>query len=172
MSLKTINRYILSNLGHRPVRALLSVAAIAVEVAMILTLVGVSYGTLDATAGRARGVGADILIRPPGSSVIGLSSAPMSDKLVLYLMTRPHVVIATGTVVQPLAGLDTITGLNLDSFNRMSGGFHFLAGGAFRQDDDILVDEYYAREKHVRVGDTLDLIGRPWHLRGIFESGN
>ena len=55
--------------------------AIAVEVTMILTLVGVSYGTLDGTAERARGVGADSLVRPPGSSVIGLSSAPMSDKM-------------------------------------------------------------------------------------------
>lgn len=171
MGVRTINRYVLSNLSNRPVRALLSVAAIAVEVAMILTLVGVSYGTLDATARRARGVGADILIRPPGSSVIGLSSAPMSDKLVPYLMTLPHITVATGTMVQPLAGLDTITGLDLDSFDRMSGGFHFLSGGPFQQDNDILVDEYYAREKHVRVGDTLDLIGHTWDVRGIFESG-
>ena len=48
---------------------------------MILTLVGVSYGTLDATARRARGVGADIMIRPPGSSLLGLSTAPISDRL-------------------------------------------------------------------------------------------
>ena len=52
--LGSINRYILSNLSYRPVRALLSILAIAVEVTMILTLVGVSYGTLDATANRAR----------------------------------------------------------------------------------------------------------------------
>jgi putative ABC transport system permease protein len=59
-----INRFVLSNLTHRPVRTILSVLAIAVEVTMVLTLVGVSYGTLDGTARRARGVGADILIRP------------------------------------------------------------------------------------------------------------
>ena len=85
--LGSINRYILSNLSHRPVRALLSILAIAVEVTMILTLVGVSYGTLDATARRARGAGADIMIRPPGSSIIGLSSAPMTDLLVPMLKT-------------------------------------------------------------------------------------
>lgn len=59
-----INKLVLSNLSHRPVRSVLSVLAIAVEVTMILTLVGVSYGTLDGTARRARGVGADIMIRP------------------------------------------------------------------------------------------------------------
>jgi len=36
---------------------------------MILTLVGISYGTLDETARRARGVGADILVRPPAGSM-------------------------------------------------------------------------------------------------------
>jgi len=59
----SLNTFVLSNLAHRPVRTLLSILAIAVEVAMILTLVGVSYGTLDGTAQRARGVGADIMIR-------------------------------------------------------------------------------------------------------------
>ena len=171
MRIGTINRFVLSNLGYRPVRTLLSILAIAVEVTMILTLVGVSYGTLDATARRARGVGSDIMIRPPGSSIIGLSSAPMTDLLVPMLMKQPHIVLATGTVVQPLAGLDTISGLDLDSFSNMSGGFHFLQGGSFQKDDDILVDEYYAREKHLHVGDTVHLIDHDWHLSGIFESG-
>jgi putative ABC transport system permease protein len=68
-SRRLINKLVLSNLAHRPVRTILSVLAIAVEVSMILTLVGVSYGTLDGTARRARGVGADIMVRPPGSSI-------------------------------------------------------------------------------------------------------
>jgi hypothetical protein len=95
-----INRYVVSNVSHRPVRTLLSVLAIAVEVTMILTLVGLSYGTLDATARRTRGVGADIIIRPPGSSIIGLRTAPMTDRLLAVLMKQPHVTLATGTVVQ------------------------------------------------------------------------
>lgn len=166
-----INRFVFANLTHRPIRTLLSILAIAIEVTMILTLVGVSYGALDGTARRARGVGADILIRPPGSSVISLSTAPMSDKLVPMLAGQPHIAMAMGTMVQPLEGLDTITGLNLDAFSRMSGGFHFIEGGPFQRDDDILVDEFYARQKRIRVGDTLELINHTWHVAGIFESG-
>jgi hypothetical protein len=52
-----LNRLVFENLRHRPVRTLLSVLAIGVEVTMMLTLVGISYGTLDETARRARGVG-------------------------------------------------------------------------------------------------------------------
>ncbi len=145
--------------------------AIAVEVAMILTIVGLSYGTLDAAAQRARGVGADIMIRPPGSSVLGLSTAPMPESLVDFLMKQPHVLLATGTVVQPLAGLDSITGMDLPQFTKMSGGFHYLSGGPFTSDQDILVDEYYAREKHLHVGQTVHLISHDWRVAGIFESG-
>jgi putative ABC transport system permease protein len=147
------------------------VLAIAVEVTMILTLVGVSYGTLDGTARRARGVGADILIRPPGSSIIGLSTAPMSDNLLGFLDKQPHVALATGTTVQPLGGFDSITGLDLDQFSKMSGGFNFLEGGPFVNDQDILVDEYYAKEKRLHVGDKLQLINHEWRVAGIFESG-
>jgi putative ABC transport system permease protein len=170
-SWSSINRFVISNITRRPIRTILSVLAIAVEVAMILTLVGVSYGTLDGTARRARGVGADILVRPPGSSIISLSTAPMSDKLVPLLANRPGVAMAIGTVVQPLQGLDTVTGLDLDQFSKMSGGFHFLEGGPFQKDNDILIDEFYAREKTLHTGDRLNLIGHDWDVAGVFESG-
>ncbi len=166
-----INKLVIANLGHRPVRTALSVLAIAVEVAMILTLVGVSYGTLDSTSQRARGVGADIMIRPPGSSIIGLSTAPLPDSLIPLVAKQPHVALAIGTVVLPLSGFDSITGLDIDQFAKMSGGFQFLAGGAFQSDQDVIVDEYYAREKHLRVGDRLLLANHEWRVSGIFVSG-
>ena len=165
------NKLIISNLLHRPVRTALTVLAISVEVAMILCLVGISYGTLDESARRARGVGADVLVRPPGSSVIGLSIAPLSDKLLSLLLTIPHVTAGTGTLVQPLSGLDTITGIDLQQFTAMSGGFRFIRGGPLENGYDVIVDEYYAKEHHVRVGDKLELINRHWRVVGIFESG-
>lgn len=166
-----INKLVFSNLAHRPVRTALTVLAIAVEVTMILTLVGVSYGTLDGTARRARGVGADLMIRPPGSSALGLSTAPISDQLVDFVARQPHVAVATGTAVQPLAGFDAITGIDLEQFTKMSGGFHFVEGGPFQSDRDLIVDEYYARENKLHVGDHLRLINNDWRVVGVFESG-
>jgi putative ABC transport system permease protein len=166
-----LNKLIFANLGHRPIRTLLSVLAIAVEVTMILTLVGVSHGTLDESAQRARGVGADIWFRPPGSSAIGLSTAPMSDKLPALLMQERHVVFAMGTMVQPLSGFDSITGLKLDDFRRLNGGFRYLKGGPLVNDNDILVDGYYAKQKHLAVGDTVNLLNHDWKVAGIFEGG-
>lgn len=167
-----LNKLIFGNLSHRPVRTLLSVLAIAVEVTMILTLVGVSDGTLDSTAQRARGVGADIIIRPPGSSAMStLSSAPISEKYIPWLMQQPHVALATGTVVQGLSGFDSITGVDFPAFNKMSGGFTYVEGGDPVNDNDMTVVEDYARQHDLKVGSTIDLDNMTWRISGIFESG-
>ena len=166
-----LNKLALENLRHRPVRTLLSVLAIGVEVTMILTLVGISYGTLDETARRARGVGADIVVRPPASSIISLSSSPLSEELVPLLMRQPHITFATGTMGQPLGGFDILTGIDLAQFNRLSGGFRFVRGGPFQNGDDVIVDEYYAREKKLVVGSAITLANHACRVSGVFESG-
>lgn len=153
-------------------RTLLSVLAIAVEVTMILTLVGVSHGTLDSSKERARGVGADVLVRPPGSSVMSsLSSAPLSDKFIPLLEKEPHVTLATGTVIQSIGGFDSITGLDFPSFKKMSGGFTYLSGGDPVNDNDMIVDQYYARQNHLEVGSTKRLVDHNWVVSGIYEGG-
>jgi len=166
-----INKLVLENLKHRPVRTLLSVLAIAIEVTMILTLVGLSRGMLDEAGRRAKGVGADVWIRPPGSSAISFSSAPMSEGLLKFFGEQPHVTVATGTIAQPIGGIDTVTGVDLDKFSRLSGGFRYIAGGPFQTPDDILVDERYAKQNHLEVGSQLKLLNKQWRVCGIFESG-
>jgi putative ABC transport system permease protein len=183
-----VNTLIFANLAHRPLRTFLSVLAIGVEVTMILTLVGVSNGTLDATARRARGVGADVLVRPPGSSIMSLSSAPMPESLVPVLAERPDVSLVTGTVIQPLSGgFDSLTGVDFPVINKMASswrkpgdpeppdpraiGFKFLEGGPMVDDDDIIVDEYYAQQKKLHPGDHVTLANHEWRVAGVYESG-
>lgn len=167
-----LNKLIFANLTHRPVRTVLSVLAIAVEVTMILTLVGVSHGTLDSTAQRARGVGADIIIRPQGTTVMSaLSSAPISQKYIPWLMKQPHVALATGTVVEGLSGFDSVTGVDFPVFDQMSGGFQFASGNAPVNDNDMIVDEYYARQHKLEVGSHINLLNTDWNVSGIFSGG-
>jgi putative ABC transport system permease protein len=167
-----LNKLIFANLSHRPVRTLLSVLAIAVEVTMILTLVGVSHGTLDSTKRRAEGVGADIMVRPPNTSVMSsLNGAPMSDKYLGLLMQQPHVKAVTGVVVLSLTFPDSIFGIDFDSFRNLSGGFTYVAGGDPVNDDDMAVDEDYARQHHLHVGSKVNLAAHAWNISGIFEGG-
>src|ERR1039457_785074 len=68
-----VNRIVLENLKQRALRPLASVIAIAVQVAMVLTLVGLSRGMVADAQARARGVGADVVGRPPGSTVFSFT---------------------------------------------------------------------------------------------------
>ena len=84
-----VNKLVLENLRHRPVRTLLSAVAIGVQVTMVLTLVGVSRGMLNDMANRSRGIGADILVRAPGSALIGFSTN-FSEKYLAGAADRRH----------------------------------------------------------------------------------
>ncbi len=166
-----LNKLVFENLKHRPVRTSLSILAIGVEVTMMLTVVGLSHGMLEDSANRARGAGADIWVRPPGSAAIGLSSAPMSEKILQFLEKQEHVRFTTGMVAHPIGGVSTVSGLNLEAFNQMSGGFTYLDGGPLEGPDDILIDERYARQNQVKAGDTIEIMNRPWRVAGVVEPG-
>lgn len=164
-----IYRLVFENLKHRPVRTLLSVFAIGVEVTLILTLVGVSRGVLSDLASRSRGTGADIIIRPPDSSGFTFSLT-MKEKIVDVVRAKPHVKIATGTFVKYIDSFNSITGIHVDEFNAMSGGLKVLKGRMFHDPDEIVVDEIFAKQRHVQPGSTVDL-GNDWHVSGIVEQG-
>ena len=126
---------------------------------------------IEASATRNRGVGADIMIRPPNSSVIALSSAPMSDKMVDFVEKQTHVAMAQGVIVQPVGGFDTIVGVDMVRFDRMSGGLDYRQGGPFTNSSDVLVDESYAKQNQLQVGSKLTLNGRDWTVRAIIGGG-
>ena len=166
-----INKLVVENLKHRPLRTALSVLAVGLEVTMILSLVGLCQGMLEDSARRARGVGADIWVRPGGSSVISFSAPSIPQKMIEFLERQPHVEVVTGNLVHPIGGVNTVTGIDLAAFKRMNGGFRYLAGGPFQQPGDILVDEYYARQQRLKPGSTLRLLNRDWRVCGIVEPG-
>jgi putative ABC transport system permease protein len=138
---------------------------------LVLTIVGLSRGMIEASTTRTRGVGADIMVRPPGSSVIGLSSAPMSEKFVEFVRKQPHVTDAQGVIIHGIGGLESMTGIDIEEFNKMSGGLDYYSGGPFQQPHDVLVDDNYARQKELSVGDRVELAGVSWTVRGIVGSG-
>ncbi len=166
-----INKLVLENLKHRWVRTVLSAIVIGVQVTTILTLVGLSQGMLQDSARRARGVGAEILLRPEGASAFTLSSAQINEKFVSLVAKQPHVQMALGVVIAQIFGLTTMAGVDLDKFVTMSGGFKYLEGGPPTKPDDILIDDYYQRESKVRAGQTITLLNHNWRVAGVVEEG-
>ena len=166
-------RLVWENLKHRPMRSLLSILLISVPVTLILTLVGLSHGFLESSQERTRGIGADVIVRPQGSSFLNLSGAPLPEDIgTKFLARQPHVVLVMGTVNQPVENVTLgAAGVDLDTFDRMSGGFQYIAGGPFRGPHDVIVDRYYAAQHKLHVGDTVKILNLPWNVCGIIEVG-
>ena len=162
------------NLFHRPVRTLIGVLAIAVEVSLVVLVVGLVTGLLAETAKRIEGVGADIVVQPPAASILlGFSGAPMPIKIADKLKELKYVQEVAPTLLQSnsAGGLEIIYGIDPESFRAVSGGFVFLAGHDFEGPNDILVDDWAARAKRLKVGDTYTLFNNDWHVVGIVEHG-
>jgi len=162
------------NLFHRPVRTLIGVLAIAVEVSLVVLVVGLVTGLLAETAKRIEGVGADIVVQPPAASILlGFSGAPMPIKIADKLKELKYVQDVAPTLLQSnsAGGVEVIYGIDPESFRAVSGGFVFLAGHDFEGPNDILVDDWAARAKKLKVGDTYNLFNNDWHVAGIVEHG-
>jgi putative ABC transport system permease protein len=167
-----IYRLVWENLKHRPVRTFLSAIFIGISVTLILTIKGLSVGVLDDVKQRAKGTGADIVIRPPMSTVLSFSAnMPHGEKMVELVRQRPHVALATGVLIQQLEIGQNIQGINLDEFAAMSAGKFYLEGGPFQGPNDLMVDENYADSKNLHAGSTVRLNGHEWHVCAVVVPG-
>ena len=165
------NRIVSRNLTHRPMRTFLTIAAIGVEVCLILLIWGAAEGLLQESNRRRAGAGADILIRPSTSSSATSRAADLSDELVDEIEALPEVDIVVGSIVQLQSDTTTVTGVRIEKLARMAGGLVFLDGGTFENRFDALVDQTYARHKKLAVGDTLRVLNRDFRITGITETG-
>src|SRR5207249_11890959 len=86
-----MNRMIVANLVYRPIRSVISIIAIALEVTLILLIVGLSLGILNDARARAAGIGADVIVQPPGSSFMaGCYGGPVCGEVGGSLRTVPR----------------------------------------------------------------------------------
>lgn len=168
-----MNQMIFANLSRRPVRSLVSIVAVAMEVAMILLIVGMTNGMVNDNRSRIQGVGADVVVRPSSSSMfMALAGNTLPLKMQTVLDKQPGVkAVAPVALQMNNKSLDTIGGIEVEPFDAVSGGFQFLKGGIFQKPYDVIVDDLYASSKKVHVGQTIPLLGHQFRVTGIFEHG-
>jgi len=169
-----MNKLVIANLLHRPLRSLISVTAVAIEVVMILSIVAIFMGMLDSQKDRTNGIGADVIVMPSNASFMGgMGGAPMSVKLTDVLRHVPHVTVAS-PVIQDFnmsSSIEILYGIDFASYNALKP-FMFLQGGPFQSPDDVIIDDVYASSgKGYRVGDTMTLKNHVFRVCGIVESG-
>jgi putative ABC transport system permease protein len=169
-----ISHLVVKNVMHRPLRTLISVIAVAVEVTLVMIIVGLTTGLLRETGKRIEGIGADIMLQPPSASVfLAFSGAPMPIKIGDKLKEMKYVQAVAPVLLQFSAsgGVDLIYGIDPESFREVSNGFVFLQGHDMQGPEDMLVDDWAAKAKHITVGGTFHVLGHDWHVVGLVEHG-
>jgi putative ABC transport system permease protein len=168
-----IGQMVLRNLVHRPLRTVVSVLAVAVEVTLVIIIVGLTSGMMQETAKRIEGVGADIMVQPPSASVLlAFSGAPMPVSIGTRLQELRYVQAVAPILLQFNAnGVEMVYGIEPESFRAVSNGFVFLAGEDMSGPNDMLVDDWAARSKGLKAGDTYRLLDHDFRVTGIVEHG-
>src|SRR5271169_5485483 len=143
-----------SNLGVRPFRSALSVLALSLQVFLVLLIVGLTSGALSDWRTRAEGIGADIIVQPPNSSIFfAFSSAVMPESLTDEIAALPGVdEVGPVLIVVDQHNLGVVYGIDYNRFAGLSSGFTFLDGGPFTQPNQAIADDLAAQSRRLKVG--------------------
>src|SRR5215469_2939656 len=157
----------------RPLRSSLSVVAIAIQVILVLMVVGLTSGVVSEWGKRQEGVGADILVQPPNSSIFfAFSSAVMPESLgdQIAKVSSVDEVAPTVILTEPKS-LVIVYGIDYQRFNALSKGFLFRDGRPFEGPDEVIADDIIAQTQHLRVGSQITLLNHQFTVSGIVAHG-
>ncbi len=165
---------ILANLRVRPFRTLISIVGVALGVVLIVLFTGLAKGMTDDMAKRAANWKAEILFSRPGAMELTSSNASVSvayaDKLLEIEgvdSTVPYIKYFTSNPNQRF-GIQQLDGVDWDAFAKMNE-MNLVAGRAAVADDEIILDERYLVENQTKLGDKIELFGRPYTSVGVFS---
>jgi putative ABC transport system permease protein len=161
------------NIVARPLRSCLSVIAIAIQVILVLLIVGFTSGIISEWGKRVEGVGADLLVQPPNSSIFfAFSSAVMQESLGDKIAALPGVdEVAPTLILTETKTLTLVYGIDYKRFNALSRGFLFRAGRPFESSDEAIADDIIAQTKHLKVGQQITLLNHTFTVCGIVAHG-
>jgi putative ABC transport system permease protein len=169
-----MNKLVIANLLHRPLRSLISITAVAIEVVMILSIVGIFMGMLNDQKQRTNGIGADLMFLPSNASVFNGASGiaiPMVDQEALLRL--PHVSVASPAIqkISTNGSVEILYGIDYKTFNELKP-FAFVAGGPFQGPNDAIIDTILANSgKGYHVGDPIKILDQSFRVAGIVEPG-
>jgi putative ABC transport system permease protein len=161
------------SIAARPLRSFLSVTAIAIQVILVLMIVGLTSGVISEWGKRVEGVGADILVQPPNSSIFfAFTSAVMQESLGDQIRSLSEVDEVAPTFIQmEPKNLVMVYGIDYKRFNALSKGFLFRDGRPFEGPDELIADDIMAQTRHLKVGSRVTLLNHEFTVCGIVAHG-
>jgi putative ABC transport system permease protein len=168
---------VVANIRQRPLRSAISVAGVALGVALVMMFTGLARGLSNELQRRSSNVRAEIIFTRPGSIELTSAATNLSTKYVAMLRKIDGVESATPIILHFFQdnsgfGFEQVEGVEWNDFAAMNG-IALVEGRAPRAMDEAVVDETKAGQNHP-VGGIVKLFGdKPYRVVGIYrpESG-
>ena len=167
-----------ANIFQRKTRAAISILAVAIEVAAVLLIVGLTHGTLNEVSDRMQAVGADIFVQPAGNSpILGLGGTTMPSTAVADRLEQVSGVVG----VSPLLVWNTtelgdgvpvnMWGIDPLRFESVGAAVEMLEGRHLASGYDLVVDRRLAAANDLEVGQRVSMLGHDWTIVGVSRAG-
>ena len=168
--------FIFKNLLRRKFRALLTALGVAIAIAAVVALLGLSSDLRRSAAERFEGRGVDLVVLRAG--VAQRLNSSLNEAIGKRLETLKHVKGVAPSLTDMVSFGDTsligvpVHGWPADSFAFTS--LKITEGRQLREGDagQVMLGEKLAKELRKKVGDSLDIEGSTFKVVSIYESAN
>src|SRR5262245_36900952 len=169
-----MDNLVLSNIRQRPTRTLISMSGVALGVILVILITALVSGMLNDRIRREQGIGAEIQFFRMGGGTLSASSAmPLDVRYADRLKKIPGVrmvspfahYVQNGKTVFSYEMIDVI---ELDTYSAISS-LRIVKGSVFQKDDEVIIDEFKARNGNIGVGGEIQVFGNKMKVAGIYS---
>jgi putative ABC transport system permease protein len=174
-----MDNLITANIRQRPIRSLVSIAGVALGVALVMLFTGLARGMSNDLQRRSSNLRAEIIFTRPGSgNNLTTSTANLPTKYADELRNVEGVQDAVPVIRYIYQGgrgfgFEQVEGVDWAPFAKMNE-MRITEGRPPEALDEVIIDETKARNGSLQVGSILKLFGdKPYRVTGIYapESG-
>ena len=181
-------RYVLKELRHHHNRTLVNILGIGVGIALFVSINAVSTAYQKAVSLPFKNLGADIVVQRPEKRAVDSGQPPASMRGIRLPFSNQLLPSEDLEKLKATDGVDSMaTSLLLWEFDK--GGFRTIMGvdlsqpslgpvkvkdwlkeGRFPQKEgEVVLEKHYAKFQHKKMGDIVDINGRPFSIVGLLE---
>ncbi|MGZ3512375.1 MAG: ABC transporter permease [Thermodesulfobacteriota bacterium] len=181
-------RYVLKELRHHHNRTLVNILGIGIGVALFVSINAVNTAYQKAVSLPFKNLGADIVVQRPEKRAADSGQPPASMRGVRLPFSNQLLPPQDLGKLKAIEGVDSMaSSLLLWEFDK--NGFRTIMGvdlsqpslgpvkvkewlkeGRFPQKEgEVVIEKHYAKFQHKKMGDTLEINGRPFSVVGLLE---
>ena len=181
-------RYVLKELRHHHNRTLVNILGIGIGIALFVSINAVSTAYQKAVSLPFKNLGADIVVQRPEKRAVDSGQPPASMRGIRLPFSNQLLPSGDLEKLKTIEGVDSMaSSLLLWEFDK--GGFRTIMGvdltqpslgpvkvkewlkeGRFPQKEgEVVLEKHYAKFHHKKIGDTVEINGRPFSVVGLLE---